>query len=76
MDDIPVHHATLEGYDKILREVLSRDKGLCIAPEKCVWAQDHIEFLGYIVSSDGVQMTDEYMRSVREIEPVQSLKDV
>ena len=61
MDDIAVHHATLEGHDEILREVLTRlrDNGLCIAPEKCVWAQNHIEFLGYIVSGDGVEMTDD-----------------
>ena len=66
MDDISVHYATLDGHDMILREVLTRlrDNALCIAPEKCVWAQDSIEFLGYIVSGDAVQITDEYVRSV------------
>ena len=78
MDDISVYHATLEGHDTILFEVLKRlrDNGLCIAPEKCVWAQDRIEFLGYIVSGDGIEMTDEYIRAVKDIPPVQSLKDV
>lgn len=62
MDDISVHHATLD-KDKILREVLTRlrDNGLCITHEKCVWAQDRIEFLGYIISGDDVQMTDEHV---------------
>ena len=71
MDDISVHHATLDGHNKILHEVLTRlqDNGLCIAPEKCVWVQDRIKFLGYIVSGDGAQMTDEYVRSVKEIKP-------
>ena len=78
MDDIAVHHATLEGHDEILRKVLTclRDNGLCIAPEKCIWTQNHIEFLGYIVSGDGVEMTDQYVRTVKEIEPVRSLNDV
>ena len=73
-----VHHEALEGHDAILWEVLTRlrDNGLCIAPEKCVWAQDRIELLVYIVSGDGVEMTDDYVRAVREIEPVRSLKDV
>ena len=72
MDDISVHHETLEGHDAILWEVLTRlrDNNLCIAPDKCVWAQDKIEFLGYIVSGEGVEMTDEYVKAVREIEPV------
>lgn len=32
---------------KILLEVLSRlrDKNLCIAPDKCEWRKDRIEFL-------------------------------
>ena len=71
MDNISVHYATLDGHDKILCEFLThlQDNGLCIAPEKYIWAQDSIEFLGYIVSGDVVQMTDEYVRSVKEIKP-------
>ena len=53
-----------------------RDNRLCIAPAKCKWAQHQIEFLGYMVSGEGVEMTNEKMDTIKKIEPVNSLKDV
>ena len=32
---------------------------LCLSPDKCGWAQPQIEFLGYLVSGDGVEMTND-----------------
>lgn len=78
MDDIGVHHATPEWHDAMLLEVLQRLKanGLCAAPDKCEWRKDRIEFLGFIISDNGVEVTDEYVRTLREIKPVESLKEV
>ena len=52
-----------------------RDNRLCIAPDKCEWVQYQIEFLGYIVSGEGVEMTDKKVATLKKIEPVKTLKD-
>ena len=78
MDHIIIWSQTLEGLHNTTHEVLRQleDTKLCIAPKKCEWAQHQIEFLGYIVSGQGVEMTDEKVRTLKEIEPVNSLKEV
>lgn len=59
-------------------EVLKRLKGnsLCIAPDKCDCAMQEVEFLGYIIFGDRVQMADEKIATLKQIEPVNSLKEV
>ena len=78
MDDIIIWSQTLEGLHDATREVLQRlrDNRLCIAPNKCEWVEHQIEFLGYMVSGQGVEMTDEKVEILKKIEPVNSLKDV
>ena len=65
------------GLDDITRQVLRRlrDNRLYIAPDKCEWAQYQIEFLEYMVSGEGVEMTNEKVETLKKIEPVNSLKD-
>ena len=78
MDDIVVTlHPTLEARDEIALEVLRRlrDNNLCIAPAKCEWAKDRIEFLGYIAPGDGVEMIDEKAQTRKDFELVNTLKD-
>ena len=78
VDDLMMHAQTRQKHDKIVLEVLKRlcDNGLCIAPDKCQWAQCQVEFLGYIVSGQGIEMTDEKVKTLKDIEPVNSPKDV
>ena len=56
MDDLIMWSDTRLGLDDITREVLRhlKDNRLCIAPDKCELAQHQIEFLGYMVSGEGV----------------------
>ena len=62
MDDLIMWSDTRLGLDDITRKVLRRlsDNRLCIVPDnlKCEWAQHQIEFLGYMVSGEGVEMTE------------------
>ena len=78
MDDLIMWSDTQLGLDDITHEVLRRlrDNRLCIAPDKCEWAQHQIEFLGYMVSGEAVEMIDEKVDTIKKIEPVNSLKDV
>ena len=52
-----------------------RDNRLCIALDKCEWVQHQIEFLGYMVSGEGVERTDEKVETLKKIEPVKTLQD-
>ena len=78
VDDIIIRSQTLEGLHNATREVLRRlrDNRLCIAHNKCEWAQHQIEFLGYMVSGQGVEVTDEKVETLKNIKPVKTLKDV
>ena len=77
MDDLIMWSDTRLELDDITREVLRRrrDNRLCIAPDKCEWSQHQIEFLGYVVSGEGIEMNDEKVETLKKIEPVNSLKD-
>ena len=77
MNDLIMWSDTRLGLDDITCEVLRRlrDNRLCIAPDKCELAQQQIEFLEYMVSGEGVEMTDEKVETLKKIVPVNSLKD-
>ena len=78
MDDIIIWSEMLEELHKSTHEVLRqlRDNRLCIAPDKYDWTQHKIEFLGYMVSGQGVKMTDKKVETLKKIEPLKTLKDV
>ena len=56
MDDILVSGADAESHLSNLRGLLQRldAKGLRCRKEKCVFAQESIEYLGYILSKEGI----------------------
>ena len=78
MDDIIIWSQMLEGLHDATREVLRslRDNWLCITPVKFEWVQHQIQFLGYMVSGQAVEMMDEKVEILKKIKPVKPLKDV
>jgi rubrerythrin len=56
IDDVLIYTETEEEHDKLVKEVLKRleENGLVIFPEKCIWASNKVEFLGYIVETEYV----------------------
>lgn len=56
VDDILIYGPTLEAHNRVLAEVLSRlrDEGILLKGKKCLFAQPSVEFLGHVVSQDGV----------------------
>ena len=78
MDDIMIYASTRQEHDQIVLEVLRRlrENRLCLSPDKCEWARPQIEFLGYLVSGNGVEMTNDKVKTIQEIKPVESLKEV
>ena len=66
MDDILVHGETLEEHDERLDALLKvlEENGITLNLEKCVFRKSEIEFLGHIVSADGIKPIHERMEAV------------
>ena len=58
MDDFLIYAKTEEEHDQRVREVLKRlqENRLAVSPDKCVWKTQKVEFLGYVIGQDGIQM--------------------
>ena len=58
---------SLEDHKKHVRQVLEtlRKENLYANPEKCVFAIDHIDFLGFVVSSKWVHVDEEKVAAIR-----------
>ena len=73
-----IYAPTRQEQDRIFLEVLQRlrQNCLCLSPDKCEWAQHQVEFLGYLVSGKGIERTNDKIKTIQEIRPVSSLKEV
>jgi hypothetical protein len=57
IDDILIYAKNTEQHDKLVEEVLERlaKNDFVISPEKCFRAEKEVEFLGYIITPDGMR---------------------
>jgi methionyl-tRNA synthetase len=71
IDDILIYAETEERHDELVKEVLKtlEENGLVISPEKCVWATNRVEFLGYIISEEGIEIVKDKVETVLVWEP-------
>jgi hypothetical protein len=78
MDDILVYAKTLEEHDNLVRRVLQllTENKLAVEPAKCVWRCTEVEFLGYIISRDGIKMSHEKDKAVLNWKNPTSLNEV
>ena len=68
IDDLLIYAKTEEEHDMIVKEVLQRLRAnrLAISPEKYVWKQKEVEFLGYVIGREGIKMAEEKVKAVHE----------
>jgi len=78
MDDILIYAKTEEEHDRLVKEVLTRlqRNGLAVAPEKCVWKAEEVEFLGYIIGREGIKMSTTKVEAVLSWKTPNSLMEV
>ena len=78
MDDILTYAKTRKEHDRIVRETLKRlqGNGLAVAADKCVWRTTEVEFLGYVLSRDGVKMAQNKVEAVLSWKAPESLTEV
>ena len=67
LDDVQVVGSTLEEHNRKPATVFQRirDAGLRLKPKKCRFAQEEVEYLGHVVSADGVRTDPKKVDAVR-----------
>lgn len=78
LDDIVVFGKTFEEHFKNLNEVMDRltKPGLKLKPKKCHFLKIKINFLGHVVSKEGIQTDPEKTKAIDQIRIPSSVKDV
>jgi transposase InsO family protein len=78
LDDILIYSESEDDHVELVKKVLARlqEHQLAIAPEKCDWHQSKVNFLGYIISAEGIEMDQEKIKTVLEWEPPGTVKEV
>jgi hypothetical protein len=78
LDNILIYAETEEEHDRIVTEVLKclAANGLAISQDKCFWSTNRVDFLGYVISKDGIEMAQDKVQCIRDWECPRSLRDV
>jgi hypothetical protein len=78
LNDILIYAETVEEYDRIVVEVLKclAANGLAISQDKCFWSTSRVDFLGYVISEEGIEMAQDNVQCIRDGERPKSLRDV
>jgi hypothetical protein len=68
MDDILIYSKSLEEHTQHLLQVfrILKDNKLFIKQSKCSFAQEHLEYLGHVIGSDGASTDPTKIQAVRD----------
>ena len=68
LDDILIYSSEVSDHWRHVRQVLQRLKEfqLYVNLKKCAFATTEVEFLGFVVSTEGVRMDEERIRTIKE----------
>jgi hypothetical protein len=78
IDNILIYTKNEEIYDELLNEVLERlvKNDLVILLEKYVWGEKEVEFLGYILTAQGMRMAEDKTKAIQELQTPKWLRDI
>lgn len=78
LDDILVYSKTQHEHAQHLRQVLSvlRENKLYCAPNKCEFYQDKMEFLGHVVSGEGITVDPKKIATVHDWPVPKNIKEL
>jgi transposase InsO family protein len=78
LDDILIYSQTEEEHQTHLRQVFDRlrEYELYVKLKKCEFFQPEVEFLGYIIGRDGVKMTPDRVKAIKEWPTPKTYRDV
>jgi hypothetical protein len=78
LDNILIYAETEEEHDCIVMEVLNclAANGVAISQDKCFGSTNRVDFLGYVISKDGIEIAQDKVQCIREWECPRGLRDV
>ncbi|XP_014261398.1 uncharacterized protein K02A2.6-like [Cimex lectularius] len=78
IDDVLVWGNTKEEHDKYLRRVLEKIKkaGITLNKGKTEFCKQKVEFLGFVLSQEGVAPDPNKVKAITEMEPPKDIKEV
>ena len=78
MDDLLLHDATQEAHVKTIQTVLQRCKDLNIKlnAKKSFIGRDRVEYLGFIISSDGIRISESKVEKISKWKPPTKIEDI
>ncbi|KAL6490170.1 hypothetical protein MHYP_G00005150 [Metynnis hypsauchen] len=78
MDDILVFGETQEIHDQRLKQVMETitAAGLRLNKDKCRLSQPELNFLGQVVTKDGIALNQERVKAITTMEPPQSVSEL
>ena len=78
IDDLLIFSPTLEQHAKDIAVVLEmlKENGLIIRPDKCIWAKQHVEFLGHQITHKGVLPLQSKVKAVENYPTPKTIKEL
>ena len=78
LDDILIYSDNIDDHKKHVKKVLKRlrENQLYTSPTKCVFHQDRIEFLGFVLGVDGLRMDESKTQTIQNWPTLHWVKDV
>jgi len=78
LDDILIYSDNIMQHRRHVKEVLKRlwKAGLYAKAEKCEFHSDSVEYLGYVLSSSGLTMSDSKVKTIQEWPEPKKVKDI
>jgi len=68
LDNILIYSETLEEYKEHMKKILRalQNRKLSVAPEKCEWHTQKIEFLEFVITSEHVEMDKRKLATIKK----------
>jgi hypothetical protein len=78
LDDVLIYAETEEEHNRIVTEVLKylTANRLAISQDKCFWSTTQVDFLGYVISKNGIKMPQDKVQCIQDWEHPRSLRDI
>jgi hypothetical protein len=78
LDDILIYSSSIEQHQRDVKTVLQclQQAGLRLNPDKCEFHRTSVEFLGYVVSTNGIGMSSNKIQAIREWPIPQNVKEI
>lgn len=78
LDNVLVVGKTLQDHNQNLTKVLNwiREAGLKLKPKKCLFAQQSVEYLGHVISDQGIQTDPKKVEAVAQYPTLRDIKSL